>query len=186
VEAEGLQGLQTCRRGSHHCYKISGMRCFIDHTSCYGTEQNTPDSNCRNSILQNIFRLRFGVLTAVTTKNAACLDVTQYGSCHNRRFGAKTHIHDQSENNQRARNNVSSNLLVTANVIANSLILFHPDDGCDTFLRYVGSNNSNTASHPRRRHSSASSFSCIRLKYIKSIFSIEEWYLLGCYAVWLL
>jgi hypothetical protein len=36
-------------------------------------------------------------------------------------------------------------LLVTANVVPSSPILFHPDDGRDTFLREIGSYKSNTA-----------------------------------------
>jgi hypothetical protein len=44
-------------------------------------------------------------------------------------------------------------LLLAANVVPSSLI-FHPDDGSDTFLRNVGSYKSHTVSHPRRRYSS--------------------------------
>jgi hypothetical protein len=59
-------------------------------------------------------------------KNAVFLDVTPRGSCENRRFGGICCPHHQGEKIQRVRNNVSSNwqLLVTANVVPNSLNLF--------------------------------------------------------------
>jgi hypothetical protein len=46
-----------------------------------------------------------------------------------------------------------ASILVTANFVASSRILFSYDRG-DKFLRNAGSYNSHTASYPRRRHSS--------------------------------
>jgi hypothetical protein len=43
-------------------------------------------------------------------KNAFLRDVTSCGSCNNRRFGRTYRLNHQGENNQRVRNNVSSNL----------------------------------------------------------------------------
>jgi hypothetical protein len=73
-------------------------------------------------------------------KNAVFWDNTPCGSCKNRRFGGKYHLHHQGDKNRLARNNVSSNyqpkhaakkyygssflrLLVTANVVPSSPIL---------------------------------------------------------------
>jgi hypothetical protein len=47
--------------------------------------------------------------TDVTIKNAVFRDVTQYGSCKNRRIGGTCRLHHQGEKNQRARYNVSRN-----------------------------------------------------------------------------
>jgi hypothetical protein len=44
-------------------------------------------------------------------------------------------------------------LLVTVNFIPSPLILVHPDDRGDAFLRIVGSNESHAASQPKRQHS---------------------------------
>jgi hypothetical protein len=56
----------------------------------------------------------FEVYTALIMKNAVFWDVTLYGSCKNRRFGGTYYLDNQSE----------KKLLVTANVVASSLILF--------------------------------------------------------------
>jgi hypothetical protein len=53
-------------------------------------------------------------------KNAVFLDVTERGSCKNRRFGETYRLHHQADKNQRTRNW----LLVTANVVPSSLIHF--------------------------------------------------------------
>jgi hypothetical protein len=53
--------------------------------------------------------VRFEIFTAVTMKNGVFWDVMPCGSCKNRRFGGTYRLHHRSENNQRARNNVSSN-----------------------------------------------------------------------------
>jgi hypothetical protein len=45
-------------------------------------------------------------------KNAVFWNMTPCGSCKNRRFGGMYRLHDHGEKNQRARNNVSSNLLI--------------------------------------------------------------------------
>jgi hypothetical protein len=85
--------------------------------------------------------LRFEVFTAVTMKNAVLWDVTQCGSCMNRRFGGTA--------------TCSSWFLACG--------FFNPKDGGDTFLRNVGSHKIHTAPHPRRRHSPRNS----RLKWME-------------------
>jgi hypothetical protein len=45
---------------------------------------------------------------ALTMKDAVFWDVTPCGCCKNRRFGGTYRLH-QSDKNERARNNVSSN-----------------------------------------------------------------------------
>jgi hypothetical protein len=58
-------------------------------------------------------------------KNAIFWDVMPCGSCTNRRFGETYLLHHRGKKNQQVRNNVSSSqLLVTANVVPNLLILF--------------------------------------------------------------
>jgi hypothetical protein len=52
--------------------------------------------------------VRFEVFILVTTKNAVFWDVMSCGSCKNRSFGVTYRLHHQGDN-QRARNNVSSN-----------------------------------------------------------------------------
>jgi hypothetical protein len=47
--------------------------------------------------------------TAVTIKNAVIWDVMLCGSCENRRFAGTYRLQHQGEENQRARNNASSN-----------------------------------------------------------------------------
>jgi hypothetical protein len=47
--------------------------------------------------------VRFEVFTAVTMENAVFWDVTQCGSCKNRRFGGTHHLHHQGDENRRAR-----------------------------------------------------------------------------------
>jgi hypothetical protein len=54
--------------------------------------------------------LRSEVFTVLTMMNAVFWDVTPYGPCKNRRFGGIYRLHQQGENNQQTRNNVSSNL----------------------------------------------------------------------------
>jgi hypothetical protein len=49
--------------------------------------------------------------------NAVFWDVTSCGSCRNRRFGGDCFLHLQGRKNQQARNNVSSSLLLSANVV---------------------------------------------------------------------
>jgi hypothetical protein len=43
-------------------------------------------------------------------KNAIFWDVTQCGSCKNRRFGGTYRLHHQGDKNRPTRNNVSSNV----------------------------------------------------------------------------
>jgi hypothetical protein len=56
-----------------------------------------------------VLRVRFEVFTAVTMKNAVFWDVITCGSCKNWRFGGKYRLHHHGDENQRARNNISSN-----------------------------------------------------------------------------
>jgi hypothetical protein len=51
----------------------------------------------------------FEGFTAVSMKNGVFWDVTTCGSCMNRSFGGTYHLHDQGNNNRRARNNDISN-----------------------------------------------------------------------------
>jgi hypothetical protein len=53
--------------------------------------------------------VRLEVITALTMKNAVLWDETPCGFCKNRRFGGTYRLHHHTDNNQRARNNVSSN-----------------------------------------------------------------------------
>jgi hypothetical protein len=46
--------------------------------------------------------VRFEAFTAVTMKNAVTRDLTQCGSCENRRFGRTYCLHHQGAKNQRA------------------------------------------------------------------------------------
>jgi hypothetical protein len=52
-------------------------------------------------------------------KNAVFCDVTQSGSCNNRRFGGTYRLHHQGDKNRRARNNVSSDRLLLLYIRAN-------------------------------------------------------------------
>jgi hypothetical protein len=65
-------------------------------------------------------------------KSSIFCDVTPRGSCKNRRFGCEYRLHHQGDKNRRA----------TTVLLADSC---HPDDGGDTYLRNVGSYNSNAA-----------------------------------------
>jgi hypothetical protein len=57
-------------------------------------------------------------------KNVVLWDVTPCGSYRNRRFGGMYRSSHPGDKNQRARANVSTELLVTANVFPSSLIIF--------------------------------------------------------------
>jgi hypothetical protein len=59
--------------------------------------------------LFNYLLVKYEVLTAVNLKNVVYWDVMQCSSSKNRRFGGTYRLHHESENNQLARNNVSSN-----------------------------------------------------------------------------
>jgi hypothetical protein len=61
------------------------------------------------------FYIRFEVFTAVNMKNLVFLDMMLYSSCKKRRFGGTYPFHHPAEKKQ---------LLVTANVVPSSLILF--------------------------------------------------------------
>jgi hypothetical protein len=62
-------------------------------------------------------------------KNAVFWDVTECGSCKNKRFGGKHRIHHQGDKNRCVRNNViifllsALRFLVTANVVPSAPIL---------------------------------------------------------------
>jgi hypothetical protein len=55
---------------------------------------------------------KIDVFTAVIMKTAVFWDITSCGSCKNPRFGGTYLLHDQGDN-RRARNKVSSPILVT-------------------------------------------------------------------------
>jgi hypothetical protein len=81
-------------------------------------------ANNENSITLSLLRPQSRLIKTIqlpkkALKNTALLDVTPYGSCNNRRFGGKCHLHHQSEKSQRS----TLQLLLTANVVPVSPIL---------------------------------------------------------------
>jgi hypothetical protein len=98
-------------------------------------EPDTNRPNCKPKLL-----IKFYVFTAVIMKNAVFWELTTCGYCKNRRFGGMHSLYLQGEQNQRARNNISStyqlNLLVvpgpeirTRFVAWTPLSRFLPEDG---------------------------------------------------------
>jgi hypothetical protein len=90
-------------------------------------------------------------------KNAVFWDAAPCRSCVNRRFGGTYLLHLQDRKIRERGTRVSKWLQSAANYSRWFLArgFFYPEDGGDTILRNVGSHKIYTATHPRRRHSSA-------------------------------
>jgi hypothetical protein len=89
-----FQGRGTVCTVREHCSK---MRCKFTLSSVKGVLVGFMT-----------FYVKFEVFTAVTITNVVFCDATSCGSCKNR-FRGTYRLHYEGENNQRSRNNVSSN-----------------------------------------------------------------------------
>jgi hypothetical protein len=95
------------------------------------------ESTCETNV-------RFEVFRVVTMKDAVFWDVAPCRSCVNRHFGGTHRLHLQGRKISERGTSVSRWPHLSD--------FFYPEDGGDTFLRYVGSHKiySYTAPHPRR------------------------------------
>jgi hypothetical protein len=96
--------------------------------------------------------------------------MTQCGSCRNRRFGGTYRPHHQGQNNQRVRNVISRDLLVTVNAIPSSLIIF------SLMMEAICSFEMLVLTRPTRRHNRED---CIlhshRRENLKSYIALTGW-----------
>jgi hypothetical protein len=102
-------------------------------------ESFPQESVFRILIIENY--IRFEVFTVLTMKNGVFWDVTQYGSCKNRRFGGTYRHFHQGDKNRLTRNNARCSYCQCCSYITDSCI---PDEGGAKFLRNFGSYNSHT------------------------------------------
>jgi hypothetical protein len=109
------------------------------------------------SVNSNIY-VRLEVFTAVTMKNDVLWDVASCSYCVNRRFGRTNHLHLQGREIRAQGTGKNRGVQQTVATCTRCFLahgFLYTEDGGNTFLRNVGSNNIYMAPHLRILHSSA-------------------------------